>query len=201
MMTTTQPKRFTLQEYHRLIEGGFFDQRVGVAQPRHRIELIRGEIMQMAAKGTYHSVCCSNLNRELVILVRNQGIVRCQDPIAIPHLNSEPEPDFVIAQPKADQYLSTHPQPTDIFLIIEIADSTLLYDRETKLPLYAEAGIPHYWLFNLVEQQLEVYREPYQTLQENFNYRQTQIFLPDQAIPLPQFPQLVLNLANIFPTV
>ncbi len=192
-MTITTAKRFTLDEYHRLADLGFFTE-------DDRIELIRGEIIQMVAKGTPHTTCCSNLLEELATLVVGRAKIRCQDPIVILS-NSEPEPDFVIVKKRADNYLSGHPTASDILLIIEIADSTLKYDREIKLPLYAEAGISDYWLFNLVANHLEAYSKPYQELQGSFGYSVKQIVLPNQSIPLPCFPELSLDLSKIFPGI
>ncbi len=192
-MTLTRAKRFTIDEYHRLAELGFFTE-------DDRVELIRGEIIQMAAKGTPHTTCCSNLLEELAALVAGRAKLRCQDPIVLPS-NSEPEPDFVIARKRADNYLSAHPNPSDILLVIEIADSTLKYDQEVKVPLYAEAGIPDYWIFNLVKNHLEAYSQPYQELQGNFGYSMKRIVLPNQAIALPCFPDLSLDLSKVFPEI
>ncbi len=190
MMLTTA-KRFTIDEYHRLAELGFFHE-------DDRIELIRGEIIQMAAKGTLHTTCCRNLLEELAGLVVGLAKLQCQDPITLPS-NSEPEPDFTILRKRADNYVSAHPTPSDVLLVIEIADSTLKYDQETKLPLYAEAGIPDYWIFNLVKNHLETYSEPYQDSQGNFGYSVKRIVLPNQAIALPYFPDLSLDLSKVFP--
>src|SRR4028119_1592910 len=190
-MTLTTAKRFSLDEYHRLAELGFFHE-------DDRVELIRGEIIQMAAKGTPHTTCCSNLLEELAILVAGKAKVRCQDPITLPS-SSEPEPDFVIVRLRADNYLSAHPTASDVLLVIEIADSTLKYDQETKLSLYAEAGISDYWIFNLVKNHLETYSEPYQDSQGNFGYTVKRIVLPNQAIALSCFPDLSLDLSKVFP--
>ncbi len=142
-MTLTRAKRFTIEEYHRLADLEFFTE-------DDRVELIRGEIIEMAAKGTPHTTCCSNLLSELAALTARRATLRCQDPIILSP-NSEPEPDFAIVKKRADNYLSGHPNPSDILLLIEIADSTLKHDLEVKLPLYAEAGISDYWLFNLIQ--------------------------------------------------
>jgi Uma2 family endonuclease len=190
-MATTTTRRFTLEEYHRLTEIGFFHE-------DERVELIRGEVIQMAAKGTAHTTCCSNLLRELAKLVANRAELRCQDPITLPS-GSEPEPDFVIVRSTDDNYLSAHPTPQDVLLVIEIADSSLNYDREVKIPLYAEAGIQYYWIFNLVAQHLESYGEPYQELAGNFAYSVKRIFLPHQIVTLPHFADLSLDLSRIFP--
>ena len=109
--------------------------------------------MQMAAKGTAHTVCCSHLMKALIMMVSDGATLRCQDPIMLP-VKSEPEPDFEIVINREDNYFSSNPTPEDIILVIEIADSSLTYDREVKLPLYAEALISNYWILNLPENKL-----------------------------------------------
>ncbi len=190
-MSITTTRHFTLDEYHRLIEIGFFHE-------DERIELIRGEIVKKAAKGTPHTSCCSNLIRELVPLIADKAELQCQDPITLPS-GSEPEPDFAIVRQRADNYLSAHPTPPDVLLVIEIAASSLSYDQDVKIPLYAEAGITNYWIFNLVANHLETYSEPYQELRGNFGYSVKRIFLPNQSVNLAGFPDLFLDLSQIFP--
>jgi len=192
-MTLTRAKRFTIEEYHRLIDLGFLTE-------NDRVELIRGEIMQMAAKGTPHTNCCRNLVRELAALVAGRAELQCQDPIVLPS-NSEPEPDFAILRKRGDNYRFALPNADDVLLVIEIADSTLKYDQEVKVSLYAEAGISDYWIFNLVKNHLEAYSNPYQELQGNFGYSMKRIVLPNQAIALPCFPDLSLDLSNVFPEI
>jgi Uma2 family endonuclease len=191
-MTLATAKRFTLEEYHRLTELGFFGE-------GERVELIRGEIIQMTAKGTPHSVCNTQLNRELTKLLSDRATPRNQEPIILSS-NSEPEPDYAIVRNRADDYLSAHPTSEDILLIIEIADSSLSYDQEVKLSLYAEDSIQDYWIFNLVENILEIYSEPYQTPQGDFGYRLKRIVLPNETISLPTFPNLILDLSKVFPS-
>ncbi|MBD2413531.1 hypothetical protein FACHB389_31815 [Nostoc calcicola FACHB-389] len=190
-MSLATAKRFTIAEYHRLIELGFF-------REDDRVELIRGEIVQMAAKGTSHSVCSTRLYRELFKLVAEKAIIRGQEPIIIAD-DSEPEPDLVIVQNRPDDYLEAHPSPSDVLLVIEISNSTLKYDQDVKLSLYAEAGIYDYWIFNLVDNYLECYGEPYQHLQGKFGYRRKVIYLPNESVHLPYFPDLVLDLSKVFP--
>jgi len=186
-------KRFTLAEYHRLLELGFLNE-------DDRVELIHGQIVEMTAKGTAHEVCITRLIRELLKLVGDRATLRSQSPLILPSDN-EPEPDFTIVQNRADDYLSSHPNPADVLLVIEISDSSLSYDQEVKLPLYAGAGISDYWIFNLVENHLEVYSEPYQDLQGKFGYGMKRIILPNQAIALPCFPDLSLDLSKVFPGI
>jgi Uma2 family endonuclease len=185
------PKRFTIDDYHRLIDLGFLTE-------IDQVELIKGELMQMVAKGTPHTFCNTSLVYELTILLQKKAIVRGQEPILLPP-DSEPEPDLVIARNRSDRYLSAHPQPADILLLGEVADSTLKYDQEIKLPLYAESGITDYWIFNLVRNCLEIYTKPYQDLQGNFDYASKQVFLSNSVVPLPSFPDLFLDLSIVFP--
>ncbi|XZO03354.1 MAG: Uma2 family endonuclease [Microcoleus sp.] len=190
-MTTVTAKRFSIAEYHRLGELGFFG-------PDERFELIRGELIKMAAKGTLHSVCNSLVFGELYSLVGKRAIVRGQEPIILTD-DSEPEPDVVIARNRSDNYLASHPEPADILLVIEVSDSSLKYDQITKLSLYAEAGISNYWIFNLVDNQLEMYSEPYQKRQGAFNYRSQNIVLQNETVVIPGFPDLSLDLSLVFP--
>ncbi|MEH2095324.1 Uma2 family endonuclease [Nostoc sp.] len=190
-MSLTTAKRFTIAEYHRLAELGFFEE-------NNRVELIKGEIIQMAAKSTAHSVCKTRLDRELYKLVSDRATLRGQQPIILSN-NSEPEPDRIIAKNRDDDYLANHPSPSDILLLIEIADSSLKYDQEDKLPIYAEAGISDYWIFNLVDNYLECYGEPYQGLQGKFGYRRKLIYLPNELVNLPCLPDLVVDLSKVFP--
>lgn len=190
-MNATTAKRFNLDEYHRLAELGFFGE-------NSRVELIAGEIVQMAAKGRKHSVCSTRLERELFKLLGDRATLRGQEPIVISD-DSEPEPDLAIAKNCFDDYLAAHPSPADILLLVEIADSSLNYDQKVKLPMYAQAGIVDFWLFNLQEDCLEAYSEPYQNLQGSFSYRRKVISLSNESVNLPCFPDLCLDLAKVFP--
>ncbi|MGB3420679.1 MAG: Uma2 family endonuclease [Dolichospermum sp.] len=190
-MTLATTKRFTITEYHRLADLDFFT-------TDERIELIKGEIIKMAAKGKAHSVCNTRLYRELFKLLEEKATIRGQEPIIITN-NSEPEPDLVIVKNRPDDYFLNHPTPSDIFLVIEVADLSLKYDQEVKLPLYAEAGISDYWIFNLIAYYLECYSRPYQDLQGKFGYRHKSIILPNESVKLPSFPELILDLTKVFP--
>jgi Uma2 family endonuclease len=191
-----QTKRFTIAEYHRLDEIGLLQKE----NHEDRTELIRGEILFMAAKGTKHTVCCSNVNRALNKLVGDRAIIRCQDPILLPP-DSQPEPDFVIVRDRPDNYLDGHPLPEDILLVIEIADSSLIYDRDIKGAMYAEAGINDYWLFNLNDNRLEAYSEPYCDAQGEGNYTQRRYIFSHQVISIPTFPDLQMELSKILSNI
>jgi Uma2 family endonuclease len=191
-----QTKRFTIAEYHRLDDIGLLQKENHEA----RTELIRGEIVFMAAKGTKHTVCCSNVNRELNKLVADLAIIRCQDPILLPP-DGQPEPDFVIVRDRSDNYLDGHPLPEDILLVVEIADSSLIYDRDVKGAMYAEAGISDYWLFNLGDNRLEAYSEPYCDAQGKGNYTQRRYMFSHQRISIPAFPDLQMEISKILSNI
>jgi Uma2 family endonuclease len=189
-MNVATPKRFTIAEYHQLVQVGFLTE-------DNPIELIRGELIQRAAKGTAHTVCSSVFYRQLDRLLGDRVVIRGQDPITLPN-QSEPEPDIVIARGKDEDYLVHHPYPEDILLLIEIADSSLEYDQTTKLTVYAEAKIMHYWIVNLQSFQLECHSQPYQTAQGEFNYLNRQVFLPQQSVSIPYCADISLYLNRIF---
>lgn len=186
-----QTRRFSLQEYHRLIELGFFDE-------NERIELINGQLIPMAAKGSAHETCVTRLLRILPQIIGDQATLRCQAPITL-SFDGEPEPDFSIVQNQDDDYANGHPTEADTLIVIEIAKSSLNYDRDIKLPLYAQANIPHYWLFNLVDRQLETYSDPQQISPGQFSYLNRRIVPIHQDIALPGFPQNSISLVRAFP--
>jgi Uma2 family endonuclease len=185
-MVGTQIRPLTTEDYHRMIS-------TGIIHEDDRVELIAGQIFNMPAKGTRHTVTTSKLMTEILLLVQKRAIVRCQDPIAVSD-RSEPEPDIVIAKLRADEYLDSHPTPEDIILVIEVADSSLSFDRDVKLPLYAATGINEYWLINLVDDRLEIYRQP-----EGNIYTNNLILTPPRSISIPTFPELTIDIAKIFP--
>lgn len=190
-MSIAQTKRFSLKEYHQLTELGFFHE-------DDHIELINGKIIQMVAKGTAHETCLRRLLKELPKLIGDRATLQSQAPITIPP-NSEPEPDFAIVRNRTDDYLSAHPSPSDVLLVMEVADSSLSYDQDVKIPLYAQAGIAYYWIFNLFDNHLECYSEPYQDSQGKYGYLNKRIVLDKMAIALPYFPDLSLDLSRVFP--
>lgn len=186
---TVTTRRFTVAEYHRLAELGFLGE-------DDRTELIWGEIIQMAAKGTAYATLNMRLLRELAVLIGNRATLQSQDPISLPP-NSEPEPDLTILRNQPDDYLNGHPTPADVLLLIEVSDSSLTYDQTTKLTLYAGANIVHYWIFNLLDRHLETYSEPYQDPQGNVGYRLKRIALPNEIISLPCL-DLAIDLSKVF---
>ena len=145
-------RRFTVSEYHRMAEAGILDE-------DDRVELIEGEIVKMSPIGRKHASHVDRLTRLFCRRLRDRAIVRVQNPIILGR-RSEPQPDFSLLRPKPDFYYSGHPGPKDILLALEIADSSLRYDREIKLPLYAKYGIQETWLLIVDRGIVETYRTP-----------------------------------------
>lgn len=147
--------RFSVQDYHRMGE-------TGALRPGARVELLDGKIIDMSPIGPLHGGLVKRLSRLFNLKAKGRWVVSTQDPL---HLDdhSEPEPDVMLLKPVADDYTRRHPRPEDVFLLIEVSDSTLDYDREEKLPAYGRAGVSEVWLVNPQEEVTEVYREPHFT--------------------------------------
>lgn len=176
--------RLTVTEYHRLGKHRIFDE-------DSRIELIEGDLIAMPPIGGQHA---GHLDRIAQPIFRQitQGIVRIQSPIRLNDC-SEPEPDLTILRYRDNFYTRAHPTPADVLLIIEIADSTLRYDQDIKVPLYAKAGIPEVWLLDLINRRVAIYRYP-----STDGYRQIQFPAPDEQISPSLLPELTLRIAELF---
>lgn len=142
----------TVDDYHRMGEAG-------ILGPELRTELIEGEVVEMPPIGHLHGGTVKFLVNRLTRSVGERAVVSVQDPIRLDN-HTEPQPDIALLCPKGDFYRTAHPRPGDILLVIEVADTTLRYDRDVKLPLYARAGIPEAWLVDLQGLRLTLYRNP-----------------------------------------
>jgi len=131
---------------------------VGLLDADARVELIEGEIVEMAPIGDPHIDVSNRLTRLLVLAVGERGIVSVSNPVRL-NAHSEPQPDFAVLRPRAD-YRTRGPRPDDAMLVVEVSDTTLRRDRGVKRPLYASAGIPEYWIVNLEERYVEIHRSP-----------------------------------------
>jgi Uma2 family endonuclease len=163
----------------------------GIIKPEEKVELIRGEIIKMSPMGTRHAACIDRLIPLLYQKLGKRIILRVQNPIQL-NDNSQPEPDLSLLIPRSDFYVSAHPQPKDIYLIIEVSDSTLDYDRNIKIPLYAEANIKEVWLVNLQEECVEVHRYPV-----NGIYQTIRKYYQGESIFIESFPSIELNVVEI----
>ena len=152
-MTITLAK-WTIYEYHSMIETGLLDNR--------QVELLKGKIVEMSPEGEAHAYFSSEAEEYLRGVLSDRATIRSGKPITLPN-HSEPEPDIALVQKLGREYLSHHPYPENIFWLIEYANSSLEKDLNIKTKLYAEVGIGEYWVVNLKKRQLIVFREPQDT--------------------------------------
>jgi len=177
---TSNIHKFTVQQYHLMHEAGVFT--VG-----DRYELINGEIREMSPIGIKHAVCVAKTARLFQIKLGDRAFVWTQNPIILRNY-SEPQPDLAILKWRDDFYASALPTPEDILLIIEVADSTIAYDREVKMPLYAVNGIPEMWLFDVNQQIIEGYTQPSPS-----GYKRMQRYEQGDTLAMNAFPEFNFN--------
>jgi Uma2 family endonuclease len=185
MTLATQRHRFTVKQWHQMIEARVF-------HPDDRLELIEGEVIVMAPIGSPHQSTVDRLTHLLVTRLGDRAIVRVQGPIVLAAEDSEPQPDLALLQPRADFYRSGHPEPGDILLAIEVTDTTTELDRRVKLPLYARAGIPETWLVDLNQEAVEIYRQP-----GPGGYQSAWTASRGEALSPGAFPDLTLGTGDI----
>ena len=176
--------RFTVSDYYRMGDAGVFP-------PGHRVELLEGEIIDMMPIGPFHSGVVNTLADYFSTQHNGRWLVTNQNPVRL-NRHSEPQPDIVLVRRVPGNYRDRHPAPRDVLLLIEVADSSLDYDRGDKLAAYGKAGIEEYWLVNLPEQCLEVYREPHYT-----GYASVVILKPGDTASPAAFPDVKLDLAEL----
>jgi len=145
-------RRFTVEEYYRMAEAG-------ILREDDRVELIEGEIIRMSPIGPRHALSVSELTRLFTIALRDRAVVWPQNPVRLPR-DTEPQPDVVLLRSPSNRYRRRPPQPQDVLLLVEVADTSSRYDRGVKLPLYARAGIPEVWIVDFTADVIDVYREP-----------------------------------------
>lgn len=186
MSAVFTPSRYKLsiEDYHKLGEAGILDE-------DSRVELIEGDLIEMAPIGVPHMRCVNRLNRLLVSAVGDAAVVSVQNPVTLPP-RSEPQPDFALLKPGADS--ADHvPYPADVLLIVEVADTTLTYDRRTKLPLYARAGIVEVWIVDVQGQTIEAFGSPTES-----GYAQSALYRKDASIFPAHLPAVSIRLHDIF---
>jgi Uma2 family endonuclease len=177
-------KRFTVKEFQRMVE-------TGILEEGSPYELLNGEIIHMATIGSKHAAKVDRISTFLNRKINDAIIVRVQNPIELGAF-SQPEPDIAILRWQDDFYESGHPTAQDIYLLIEVSDTTLDYDRTTKLPIYAESGIAEYWIVNLPDNQIEVYRNP-----SGNAYQSIQTVTKDQTLTIELLPEITIATADI----
>ena len=164
------PARFTVAQYHGMI-------RAGVLTTNDKVELINGWIVHKMPIYAPHRDAVTNVYDVLKTLFGADGLVHSQQPITL--ADSEPEPDGAVWQPPKSKYRDRHAGPGEVLIVIEVSDSSLAFDRSTKLAMYAAAGIPVYWVVNLIDKQIEVYTKP-----KGQKYAKRTDYKPGDAVPV-----------------
>ena len=184
MQANIAKRLFNRSDYYKMAE-------IGILQPDARVELINGEIIDVSPINSFHAATVNVLNRLLLTSLGTSASISVQNPLFLNDY-SEPEPDLVVAHYRRDEYRRAHPRVQDIFLLIEVADSSLDFDKGIKKQLYAKAGVPEYWVINLPEQQIEVYKQP-----EGEDYSFQKVFQGDNPISA-QFISFALSPSDLF---
>jgi Uma2 family endonuclease len=184
MAVEVSKRLFNVAEYYRMADAGILSE-------DDRVELIEGEIVEMSPIGVRHQACVDRLTRLLHLRVGRIAIIRVQGPIRLGEY-SEPQPDLALLRLRNDHYTQGHPMPADVLLVIEVAETTREYDRNVKIPLYAQAGIPEAWLVDIPEGVIYVYWQPSQGA-----YQQVRRFQRGETLTSPTLPRLTLNVDDI----
>lgn len=186
MIATPTRRKFTIQEFQKIVETGILND--------NRFELIQGEIIEMGKIGPRHAAFVRRLARLLNRqLDETQALLDVQNPIAI-RPDSQPQPDLSLLRPREDDYEAGHPTPEDVMLLIEVADTTLESDRNIKVPLYAQAGITEVWLVDLKGQSLTSYQQP-----SARGFRLLQMYTAADMLAPHSLPELTLAMNALFP--
>jgi Uma2 family endonuclease len=164
----------------------------GILTEDDRVELLAGEIIEMSPIGPLHAGTVHRLNALLSSRLGPRAIVGIQNPILLRTEDSEPQPDVALLRPRSDFYVHAHPEAEDVYLVIEVADSSVEKDRDVKFPIYARAGIPEVWLLNLVAGRLEVHRHP-----TSDGYRDVHRLQRGESVVPQAFPDLVLAINDL----
>jgi Uma2 family endonuclease len=183
---STNLKYWTVQDYHQMSD-------LGILDPTERTELIAGQIVLMTAKGTPHVITLQLLATNIQDRLGKSALIRTQDPIRLDNF-SEPEPDLAIVKGTILDYAEHHPVPEDIYLVIEVADSTLKQDCEVKDKLYARSNIPEYWVVDINNRQVRIFRDPTPT-----GYGSQLILTETHSVSPLAFPEIVLSIDSILP--
>ncbi|MEG5199208.1 Uma2 family endonuclease [Microcoleus sp. A6-C5] len=181
MSVAMKRRLFTVQEYHLMDKAGVFGE-------DDRVELIEGEIIEMAAIGTRHATCVRRLIGQFRQIPEEIAILDVQNPIQLTE-RTEPQPDVVLLQPRADYYAIAHPIPSEVLLLVEVSDSTVDFDRDVKVPNYARSGIQEVWLWDLEVNCLEVYRDATAD-----GYTSMQKFERGEQVSPLAFPEFVVSI-------
>jgi len=177
--------RITTDRYQKMVA-------TGVLTKYDRIELIEGEMLNMAPIGPKHATVADRLARLFMLAVHDAAIVSCGRPVNLGDF-SDPQPDVMVLKPRLDDYSNAHPNAADVLLLIEVSDSTPTFDQSTKLALYARYGVSEYWIVDVEGKRIVVYREPAAK-----GYVRKLEFSAPNAISPQAFPDVEVAVREIF---
>lgn len=177
-------RRFTVAEYYAMAD-------IGILEENDRIELLDGDLIVMPPIGDWHAASVDRFTNSLPPQLQGRAIVRVQNPTRL-NDNSEPQPDIMLLRWRDDFYSGGHPGPADVLLLIEVADTSVDYDRSAKLSAYARAGIPEVWIATRQNSRIEVYTEPIED-----EYSSVRFVGPGESIAPQAFPEVVLEVNNL----
>ena len=180
-----QKHPISAEEYLRMGEAGVF-------VPEARLELIEGEILEMAPIGPPHSGMVARLHRLFVQRAGALAVVWGQSPVVISD-RSVPQPDLALLKPRTDDYMGAHPRASDVFLAVEVSDATLRFDLRTKAPLYARSGIAELWIVDVNERTVHLFRDP-----ANGGYRSTIATKAGEGVACLALPQVTIDVGELF---
>jgi len=181
-----QIRLWSIADYHQMIEAGILDE-------DDRVELLEGKIVCMSPQRPFHAASVQRSSRLLFQLLSDRAEIRVQLPVILGN-DSEPEPDLAVVRFDADEYSFRHPEVLDIYLLIEVADSTIAKDRNQKARIYAKNQVLEYWILDLQKRQVYVFRQP-----EEGVYREKLILNSDDSITMQAFPDVAIALNDMFP--
>ncbi len=178
--------RLTVDDYHRMAKAG-------ILREDDRVELIEGEIVEMAPIGSRHAACVNRFTRLFGRHLHERAVLAVQNPL---HLNerSEVQPDVALLRVRSDDYAGSHPGPVDVMLVVEVSDTSAGWDRHHKLPLYATAGVPEVWLVDLTPGIVELWNAP-----QGASYRERRVVGAGGQVAPQAFPDVVLRVAELLP--
>jgi Uma2 family endonuclease len=178
-------RKLTVADYYRMADAGILGR-------QERVELVEGELVQMPPIESPRAGTVNALNRLLVLGVGERAVVAVQNPIQLDDFN-HPQPDFALLRPPTDAYRNATPRPDDVLLVIEVADSSLRYDRSVKLALYARHAIPEFWILDVKGRRVEVWRAP-----QDGRYTHSFVAGPGDVLESVMSQGLTVSLASLF---
>ncbi len=187
-MTDTLLRQWTVEDYHRMMDAG-------ILGSDDRVELLDGQIIHMSPQYAPHAGITQWAAHYLTQMFQGKAYIRVQFPIALTPL-SEPEPDIAVVRFDPKGYTQHHPQPKDIYLLLEVSDSTLKFDKTQKARIYAQAGIPEYWILDIPNRQVWVMQDPVEA-----DYQAVSSLKLEAEISPVRFPEIRIPLAGLFPAL